>query len=318
MRYHTVVVRKILLISLLLALGRMVSWAQYDVSFAHYFDMEPSFNPGAIGKQSKLNITGAYAHDFAGFENNPRSMYIAGDMPVYFLKNYHGVGVQLMSDQIGLFTHQRLGLQYAYKHKLWGGTISGGLQLGASNEKFDGTKVDVEDSGDEALPTTDVSGTAIDIGFGLYYLHRRWFVGLSATHLTAPTVYLGDSYQFKIDRTYYLTGGYNIQLRNPFLQIKSSTLLRTDGSSFRADVTGRLVYTNEKKMMYGGVSYSPTNSVTFLLGGSFHGVVLGYSYELYTSGIGPGNGSHELFVGYQVDINLVKKGRNKHKSVRIL
>ena len=71
-------------------------------------------------------------------------------------------------------------------------------------------------------------------------------------------------------------------------------------------------------MMYGGVAYSPTNSVTFLLGGVFHGVVLGYSYEMYTSAISPGNGSHELFVGYQTDINLVKKGRNKHKSVRIL
>ena len=55
-----------------------------------------------------------------------------------------------------------------------------------------------------------------------------------------------------------------------------------------------------------------------LVGGSFHGIVLGYSYEFYTSGLNPGNGSHELFVGYQQDINLVKKGKNKHKSVRIL
>ena len=70
--------------------------------------------------------------------------------------------------------------------------------------------------------------------------------------------------------------------------------------------------------MYGGVGYSPTNSVTVMVGGSFHGIMLGYSYEAYTSGINPGNGSHELFVGYQHDINLTKKGRNLHKSVRIL
>ena len=71
-------------------------------------------------------------------------------------------------------------------------------------------------------------------------------------------------------------------------------------------------------MLYCGLSYSPTNSVTALVGGSFHGVNVGYSYEMYTGAISPGNGSHELFVGYQTDINLVKKGRNKHKSVRIL
>lgn len=95
-------------------------------------------------------------------------------------------------------------------------------------------------------------------------------------------------------------------------------LVKTDWVGWRADVTGRLVYTHDDRLLYGGLSYSPTNSVTMLLGGSFHGIVLGYSYEFYTSGLNPGNGSHELFVGYQHDINLVKKGKNKHKSVRIL
>ena len=71
-------------------------------------------------------------------------------------------------------------------------------------------------------------------------------------------------------------------------------------------------------MLYAGASYSPDNSATVLLGGSFHGINLGYSYEIYTSGINPGNGSHGLFLSYQTDITLQKKGKNKHKSVRIL
>ena len=70
--------------------------------------------------------------------------------------------------------------------------------------------------------------------------------------------------------------------------------------------------------MWAGLGYSPTNSVTVMIGGNFHGIMLGYSYEVYTSAINIGNGSHELFVGYQTDLNLQKKGRNKHKSVRIL
>ena len=129
---------------------------------------------------------------------------------------------------------------------------------------------------------------------------------------------LGERNELQVDPTFYLTGGYNIKLRNPFLTIKPSLLVRTDGVGYRADVTGRLIYTNENKMMYGGVSYSPTNSVTVLIGGNFHGIMLGYSYEIYTSAINPGNGSHEIFLGYQVDINLTKKGKNRHQSVRIL
>ena len=310
--------RRILVILSILLLATSRAGAQYDVSFSHYWDLEPYFNPGAVGKQQKLNIAAAYAMSFAGFENNPRSMYVGADMPLYFLKNYHGVGLSLLNDQIGLFTHQRLAVQYAYKHRLFGGMLSVGVQLGLLSEGFDGSKVDVEDSGDPALATSDVNGSAFDVGFGLYYSRGPWYVGVSAQHITSPLVALGETSELQIDPTFYLTGGYNIKLRNPFLTIHPSVLVRTDGVEWRGDVSGRLVYTNDKKVMYGGVSYSPTNSVTVLVGGSFHGVHIGYSYEVYTSGISIGNGSHELIIGYQMDVNLFKKGRNKHKSVRIL
>ena len=310
--------RRILVILSVLLLAASKAGAQYDVSFSHYWDLEPYFNPGAVGKQQKLNIAAAYAMSFAGFENNPRSMYVGADMPLYFLKNYHGVGLSLLNDQIGLFTHQRLAVQYAYKHRLFGGMISAGVQLGLLSEGFDGSKVDVEDSGDPALATSDVNGSAFDIGFGLCYSRGPWYVGVSAQHITSPLVTLGETSELQIDPTFYLTGGYNIKLRNPFLTIHPSVLVRTDGVEWRGDVSGRLVYTNDKKVLYGGVSYSPTNSVTVLVGGSFHGVHIGYSYEVYTSGISIGNGSHELIIGYQVDVNMFKKGRNKHKSVRIL
>ena len=280
--------------------------------------MEPSYNPAAVGKQAKLNVTAAYALDMAGFEHNPRTMYLAADLPFYALKNYHGVGATMMNDQIGLFTHQRLNLQYAYKTKLFGGTMSVGLQAGFLSENFDGSKVDAGESGDPALATSEVKGSGFDAGAGLYYLHGNWYVGLSAQHLTSPTIALGETNELKIDATYYLTGGYNIKLRNPFLTIKSSALVKYDGTAWRGDVTGRLVYQYDKKLLYGGVTYSPDNSVTFLMGGTFHGVILGYSYEWYTSKLSFGNGSHELYIGYQMDLNLVKKGRNKHQSVRIL
>lgn len=280
--------------------------------------MEPSFNPAAVGKQAKLNVTAAYALDMAGFENNPRTMYLAADMPFLLLRNEHGVGLSLMNDQIGLFVHQRLNVQYADKLRLLGGKLGIGVQAGMVSESFDGTKVDASESGDPALATSEVNGSGVDVAFGLYYQRKNWYFGLSGQHLTNPTIHLGETSELKIDATYYLTGGYNIQLRNPFLTIKSSAIVKYDGSAWRGDVTGRLVYQHEGKQLYGGITYSPDHSATLLLGGSFHGVVLGYSYEWYTSKLSVGNGSHELFVGYQTDINLVKKGKNKHQSVRIL
>lgn len=301
-----------------MVLVTLVARAQYDVSFSHYWAMEPSFNPAAVGKESKLNIAAAYALQMAGFEHNPNTMYAAADMPFYALKSYHGAGIQFINDNIGLFSHKRLGLQYAYQPQLLGGKMSLGIQLAMLNETFDGSKLELENSGDPAFTSSSINGTGFDLSLGVYYKHRKWYAGVSALHLNSPRVNLGEKNELNISATYYLTGGYNIRLKNPFLSIHTSVLGRTDGVAYRGDISGRLVYTHEKRVMYAGLSYSPTNSVTIQLGGNIRGIRVGYSYEVYTSAINIGNGSHELFVGYQTDLNLYKKGRNLHKSVRIL
>ena len=310
--------KRLTIITLWLVLGFSEARAQYDATFSHYFDLEPTFNPAAVGKQPKLNITGAYAMSMAGFENNPRTMVLAADMPFVFADMNHGAGVQLMNDQIGVFKHQRIALQYAYKLKLGSATLGLGLQGALLLENIDGTRLDPADANDHALPTSEETGNAVDLGVGLYYMARTWYVGLSAQHLNSPTVELGERHELHVAPTYYLTSGCNISLRNPFVKIKPSALVRTDGTGYRADISTRVEYTNEKRLLYAGVSYAPTISVTGMVGGRFHGIVLGYSYEMYTSAIKPGNGSHELFVGYEQELNFVKKGMNKHKSVRLL
>ncbi len=280
--------------------------------------MEPSFNPATVGKEAKLNVAAAYAIQMAGYEHNPNTMYAAADMPFVALGAYHGVGLQFINDVIGLFKHKRLSLQYAYQRTLLGGKISAGIQAGMLSENFDGSKVELDDPDDPAFTNTSVDGSGLDISAGIYYQTQKWYVGISGLHLNSPKVELGEKNELDIPATYYLTGGYNIQLNHPFLSIHTSVLGRTDGTAWRADVTGMLKYKHEKRVLYGGLTYSPTNSVTVMVGGRIYGVHIGYSYEIYTSAMSMGNGSHELFVGYQTELNLYKKGKNLHKSVRIL
>lgn len=296
--------------------------AQYDPYFAHYFDMPTAFNAAAAGKSNQMNIVGTYTMSLAGFEHAPQTAFIAGDMPFVALKSIHGVGLQLMSDRLGLFNHQRISAQYALRKRLAGGWISGGVLVGLLNEKFRGSEIELAEDNDEVFTTSDVDGNALDLGAGLYYSRKgnasEWFAGVSATHLTSPKVTLGEKYELNVAAMFYATGGVKWQLRNPLLQFATSALVQTDGVTYRGDITGRLIYTYDKRVFYGGVTYSPTNSVTVLVGGTFHGIMLGYSYEAYTNGISLKNGSHELFIGYQTEIDLGKKGKNFHQTTRTL
>ena len=292
--------------------------AQYDPSYSHYWMLERSFNPATVGKDPALLITGAYSKQMTGFENAPSTMYAGVDLPLFFISPKHGIGATFLNDEIGLFSHKRFSVQYAFHQPLWGGVLSAGLQGDMVSETFDGSKADVEDPNDPAIATSSVNGAAFDLASGLYYEHRLWYAGFSVQHILGPTVRLGETNELKIDPSYYFTAGYNISLRNSFISIHPSMLAKYDGVDYRIDLTGRVEYSREKKRLYGGAGYSPENSVMLFIGGTFHGVELSYSYEAYTSVPGLKSGAHELVLSYRMDLDLNKKGRNRHKSVRIL
>ena len=81
-----------------------------------------------------------------GLTGSPKSFLALADMPLRFLKADHGVGLMLANDSYGLFKTTSLGLQYAYKVRLWGGQLSLGLQLGLVSQTFDGSEVFIPES----------------------------------------------------------------------------------------------------------------------------------------------------------------------------
>ena len=101
-------------------------------------------------------------------------------------------------------------------------------------------------------------------------------------------------------------------------KLATDAMVRSDLTNWRGDINARLMYDGNKHKLYGGLMYSPTISVGLLLGFDFHGINIGYSYEVYTGGIGALNGTHEILIGYQHDIDMTKKGKNLHKTVRLL
>lgn len=292
--------------------------AQQAPAFAHYWDLEPQFNPAAAGRSPQLSINAAYQSHASGFEDAGSTIYAGADIAFAIGKTRHGVGAIFQNDMIGLFSHKRFALQYAYHQRLWGGTLSIGAEVDMLSESIDGGKADLGDANDPAFPTSELIGSKFDASFGLYYSHKKWHAGISMLHLTAPTILMGETNEYKVKSLYNFTAAYNIKTRNPLFTIVPSVMMRYDLTDFRADLTARLIYAREKKRIYGGMGYSPQHSVMLFVGGMFHGIDISYSYEANTSGMGIESGHHEVTIGYRLELNLGKKGRNKHKSVRYL
>ena len=299
--------------------------AQFDAHFNQYWELKGTFNPAWAGQTDKLNITGTYSMQMVGFTRAPRTMYFGADMPFSLFNKKHGAGAGFYNDALGLFRYQRTWLQYSYKQPIGKGRLGIGLQIGIVNTSFDPTDIYLGETSenDPAFPTQESSATGLDLGIGGFYSHPKFYVGLSAQHLTSPTLELGTAdtgatSEMQIKPMLYFTGGYNIQTRNPLVSIQPSLLLQSNLLSTRLDFTGRVLYTFSERVFVGGLTYSPGVSFTFSLGTTIRGVTVGYAYELYTSKIGAASGSHDLVVSYAMDINMFKKSKNKHKSVRIL
>ena len=295
--------------------------AQYDVRLSQYFQAKPYYNPASVGATEDLNILALARMEWVGIKGAPLSFFAMADMPLTLGKTQHGVGVVLLTESIGLFQNTHVGLQYAYKQKLFGGTISGGFQIGLVNQSFDGSKVEMVESEyhqqtDEAIPTSQVSGMGFDMNFGLFYTHKKFYAGIGMAHLIEPELQLDENAYSYIGRTYNFMGGYNIQLPNPLFELQPSVFLLTDLQSFHTDITARLEY---NKMFNGGVSYRVNESVGILFGVKIGRFQAGYAYDFPITALGQAtSGSHELCVRYSLKLKKTKTGKNRHKSVRIL
>lgn len=309
--------------------------AQSDAQFTQYFEVPSYYNAAATGMTDFIRIRGGSRLQWVGIDNAPQTFLITADMPLKLFNKRFGIGLMMQQESLGLYKNMMLGAQIGYKFKLFKGEFSAGLQIGFVDESFKGSEVyipdddDYHESTDDAIPTTDIKGTALDLGVGIYYKHKYFWAGLSCTHITSPTITLnaengsggGDAtteknYEFQIGRTLYFMAGSNIPIKNTLFEVIPSVLVKSDLTFTTGEITGRVRY---NKMFSAGVGYRYNDAVSLMLGVEIKNFYLGYSYDYHTSAISKASsGSHEIFAGYSLKLDFSEKNKNKHKSIRIM
>lgn len=306
--------------------------AQSDAQFSQYYAVPTYYNPAAVGQTDFLNIRGGTRLQWIGIHGAPKSFLITADMPFKFIGKRFGVGLVAMQESIGLYRTMNLDAQLGFQFKKWGGTFTAALQAGMYDQSFKGSETILPDNDDyhqgtdDGVPTQDLHGTALDLGVGLWYEHRHWWAGVSASHVTAPSVTLdtdnggGSSseniYEYKVGRVLYFMAGGNIPIKNTLFEVMPSVFVKSDFKFTTAEATARLRY---NKFLIGGVGYRYNDAVYLTLAAEIKNFYVGYAYDYPVTDISKASsGSHEIFVGYRMKLNLGDKNRNRHKSIRIM
>ena len=313
--------RTVILLIILTLLPSIPAAGQVDAIFSHYFMAPGYYNPAVAGSTDDMNLVVAHKQQWMGMPGAPKPLFAAVDRPFRAGSVQLGIGASLYQETIGLFNTSHFAGQLSVKQKLFGGTLSLGVQPGFMSVSFDGSKVDLgespeNESEDEGIPQAEVSGSTFDLNLGLYYKGKNFYLGLGAMHVMAPEFELDQNVTTFVPRSFNLIGGYNIQLNDTLFELQPSFFIRTDLQTFQEEITGRLVY---NKMFSGGLSWRVNESLIIFLGASFASVEAGYAYDYPISAIRKvSSGSHEVVLRYRFKLDKTKTGNFRHKSVRIL
>lgn len=305
--------------------------AQSDPQMTQYWALPAYYNPGAAGSTDFLRIRAGARMQWLGIENAPRSFLLVADAPFKLAGKKVGAGVNATSESLGLFSTILINAQANYKFKILKGSMSVGVQAGYYNSRFKGSEVYIPDGDnyhqptDPSIPTQDLSGNAFDLSAGINYSHKYFDIGISALHILQPKVSLSvegseasDAAEFETElpRMFYFTSSGNIPLKNTLFLLQPSLMVKTDLTTFTAEVTLRSTF---NRFLSFGIGYRWKDAVSAMVGVEFKNFFVGYAYDYPVSAIAKGSsGSHEIIAGYSMKLDFTGKNKNKHRSIRIM
>ena len=315
--------KKIISFLYLVIIVKLAAFSQQDPQFTNNMFYKLGVNPGYAGAEGAISGIILNRYQWDGYRGSPKTLIFSADAAINAFGSGGGIGLNVVSDELGFEKNTQINANYAYSKSLRFGKLGIGVSLGVLNKSINGEwEIPEDDFGiytqpnsDPAIPQGEVSQVALDAGLGLYLSSNQYYVGASVTHVNQGEIKFSDLATTYLVRHYYLMGGYNIKLSDPLFELQPSFLFKTDLAFWQLDLNANIVF---NKRFWGGITYRVQDAIALLMGMEMeNGLRFGYSFDLVTSAVSHfGYGSHEIFVSYSLDL---ERNRNqKYKSIRFL
>lgn len=289
---------KKLIYTLLVTLSSLTAWSQSEPIFTFNLYNQLNFNPAYAGSKEVLDAGLIYRNQWwSGIEGAPRNVNLWGHMP--FAKRRSGIGLNVLSDKVGIDQIITLGADYAYRIHFSGRNVLAiGLGVRFENARTDWADVNgAVDPGDNLIGNDAQSKATFNVGPGIYFKNQTFYLGVSIPRVLANSLYEErDEFSGSVN-TYFIQGGLSLPVA-PSIELLPNVQVRYNPNTpYDMDLNLNVLF-SDKLML--GVMYRWEDSVDGLVAYSFsNGLRLGVALDFTTSELKTATtGSFELMLGY--------------------
>ena len=181
---------KKILLSLTLLFYTLGLWSQSEPLFSHFMFNRLNFNPGYAGAKEVLDAAAIYRNQWwSGIEGNPKTLNVFGHTP--FGKDLrNGIGLSLISDDIGMDKTISVAINYAYRIKLSDkNTLAAGLGPRFENLRTDWTKANLRHPTEVFAQNGTETRNSFNVGAGLFFTNPNFYLGVSVPRILKNSLY---------------------------------------------------------------------------------------------------------------------------------
>jgi len=211
----------------ILSIGTQIE-AQHLTQYTNYMFNKLAYNPAYAGSRDALTANALYRNQWSGIDGAPTNINFNIHTPI--MKNRAGLGLSVVSDQIGMFNTNYVNLSYSYSIPVNDNTSLGlGIMGRLEHGRTDWTKADALHTTDALLSSTAVNEIQPNFGAGLYLRNEKFYMGLSVPQMMRNTLYDNRSDATNV-RSYYLMAGLMLNISEN-IKFKPSALVSYNPSA---------------------------------------------------------------------------------------
>ncbi len=281
--------------------------AQQDPQYNLYQFNPIVINPAVAGSKDVLSVVASVRNQWSGFDGAPKTTVLTGHLPV--MNKSMGLGGTLINDKMGPRNTIGVYVNYAYILKLNRATkLSFGINAGYNRYQFNYSKLTFNTNEAPVDLSQKQNHGVLDINGGLYLKANSFFVGFSATHLTAPSVYdfsdpNASNFSYRLKSHLFLTAGKSFVI-NENVIFAPTILVKSVTNTMMADINLNCFLF--KKLWLGAFfrsAYGPGFLMQYYVTNQLKA---GYSFDSGLKDARKLGASHEIMIGFDFSGNKAK------------